>query len=193
MSPLLGQDNKFIKIIEKEISRLGLIIKQMYGLFDQNSSGPAIVDIIEVIEDVLVIHAAMAKRNNVVIAPLTHSVAQKVIPLHLSEVQQVLHNLVKNAIEAMTENGGVLAVHLSQTDEILTLSFKDTGPGIAPGNLDRIFAPFFTTKIQHDGTGLGLGLSVSRDIINDLGGNLTVESIEGKGSIFTITLPLADH
>jgi len=70
----------------------------------------------------------------------------------------------------------------------LTLSLKDTGMGIAPDNLERVFEPFFTTRSRDGGT--GLGLSVSYGIIADHGGFIEVDSQVGKGSIFTIWLPV---
>ncbi|RLC24006.1 MAG: hypothetical protein DRH56_07035 [Deltaproteobacteria bacterium] len=120
------------------------------------------------------------------------------------QVHQVLMNLCTNARHAMREQGGVLEVSLSGTelgsgDPILEpemapgpyvrLTVRDTGCGMTPGIISRIFDPYFTTKEQGEGT--GLGLAVSLGIVKSHGGTITVHSEQGKGSLFEVYLPLA--
>ncbi len=102
------------------------------------------------------------------------------------QVEQVLINLIQNAIQAMPQ-GGTLRVSLSQAAEAIALAVQDTGSGIPPENLHRIFDPFFTTKPAGEGT--GLGLSVSYGIISRHHGRIDVESTVGQGTTFTILLP----
>jgi signal transduction histidine kinase len=102
------------------------------------------------------------------------------------QIEQVLVNLIQNAIQAMPD-GGTLRVSLSQADQAIALGVQDTGVGIPPENLTRIFDPFFTTKSAGEGT--GLGLSVSYGIIARHHGQITVDSIIGQGTTFTILLP----
>ncbi len=102
------------------------------------------------------------------------------------QIEQVLINLIHNAIQAMP-NGGALRVNLSQAKEAVALAIQDTGSGIAPENLSRIFDPFFTTKPEGEGT--GLGLSVGYGIIASHGGRIDVESTIGQGTTFIISLP----
>ncbi|HML79279.1 sensor histidine kinase [Geobacter sulfurreducens] len=103
------------------------------------------------------------------------------------QLRQVFTNLVLNAIQAMPD-GGSLTVATARDEEggTCTVSVSDTGRGIAPENLKRIFSPFFTTKSE----GTGLGLSVSYGIVKDHGGNILVESTEGEGTTFRVVLPL---
>jgi len=103
------------------------------------------------------------------------------------QIEQVLINLIHNAIHAMP-NRGTLKVCLDQADGAAAIAIEDTGTGISPENLKRIFDPFFTTKPE--GVGTGLGLSVSYGIIASHKGRIEVESEEGKGTKFTIYLPV---
>ncbi|MGB0067010.1 MAG: ATP-binding protein [Isosphaeraceae bacterium] len=110
-----------------------------------------------------------------------------------AQIQQVLINLLINARQAMPE-GGVVNLRLTAdaTGHLAELSVIDHGIGIAPGNLRRIFEPFFSTKTGPDASGLGgagLGLSVCRDIVEAHHGRLRAESRLGQGSTFTLLLP----
>ena len=103
------------------------------------------------------------------------------------QIEQVLINMIHNAIQAMP-NRGTLQVRLHQVDGTASVAIQDTGTGISPENLKRIFDPFFTTKPE--GVGTGLGLSVSYGIIANHKGRIEVESEQGKGTKFTIYLPV---
>lgn len=110
------------------------------------------------------------------------------VSMNQTELQQVLVNLLVNAIQSMPD-GGLLRIQSrrSSADQI-SLEVSDTGTGIPPDALPRVFDPFFTTKRAQ---GTGLGLSISRTLINRAGGTLTVTSTLGAGSCFTITLPIS--
>jgi signal transduction histidine kinase len=102
------------------------------------------------------------------------------------QVRQVLINLVNNGLQAAAPGGTVeLIITGNEADAIAVV--RDNGPGIPPENLERIFEPFFTTKPPGEGT--GLGLSVSRGIIEKLGGRIEVESKLGAGAVFKVILP----
>ncbi|HEX8087795.1 MAG TPA: ATP-binding protein, partial [Blastocatellia bacterium] len=105
-----------------------------------------------------------------------------------SKLQQVFMNLVLNARDAMPQ-GGRLTVQTRLVDTSLVVDFRDTGIGIAPENIARIYDPFFTTKEVGQGTGLGLALSYG--IIQEHSGRIFVESRPGEGTHFTIKLPTA--
>ncbi len=117
------------------------------------------------------------------------------------QLQQVILNLCSNAIHAIQNTGGALTITLSQENkpnldvaeqdphqELITLVFADNGIGIVPENLEKIFDPYFTTKVGGEGT--GLGLSVVHGIISNHGGQISVASKIGQGTTFTITLPV---
>jgi signal transduction histidine kinase len=102
-----------------------------------------------------------------------------------NSLSQVFVNLLLNAVDAMPD-GGILSIRSSNTYGNIVTEIEDTGIGIAAENLQRVFDPFFTTKE----TGTGLGLSVSYGIMKKLGGNISVKSTLGKGSVFTLTIPM---
>ena len=100
---------------------------------------------------------------------------------------QVLMNLLINAAQAISDEGDVWISTRAEDDEAI-LTIRDNGRGIAPEDLDHIFDPFFTTKGPEEGTGLGLG--ISWNIVERHGGEIEVESEVGKGTRFTVRLPV---
>jgi signal transduction histidine kinase len=114
------------------------------------------------------------------------------VSLSITEMEQVIINLLKNAAQAMFEAGTAhpsISIRTFQDDGYFCVIIKDNGPGISEQVRSRIFDPFFTTK--EIGAGTGLGLSVSYSIITkNHGGELTVESTQGVGASFTIRLPM---
>jgi signal transduction histidine kinase len=108
------------------------------------------------------------------------------------KVAQILVNLLSNAIK-FTPAGGHISAECAIVDDSVTLSISDTGLGIAPEKLEAIFEPFLQLQeglADREG-GVGLGLSISRDLARAMNGDLTVESTEGRGARFTLSLPLA--
>jgi C4-dicarboxylate-specific signal transduction histidine kinase len=104
------------------------------------------------------------------------------------QLQQVLINLVVNAIEAMrtsTDRPRELQIRLEKQARGIVVQVQDSGPGIAPELADRIFEPFFTTKTE----GIGMGLSISRSIIESHGGQLSIAPAS-QGAVFQFTLPI---
>ncbi len=113
--------------------------------------------------------------------------SQSLVVADFNQLVQVIINLIVNAVQAMKE-GGKLTIKTSQDDSWVRISIMDTGQGIPPENMDKLFTPFFTTK--EDVKGVGLGLAVSHGIIERHGGRIEVQSEVGKGSTFTIVLPV---
>ncbi len=113
-----------------------------------------------------------------------------------NQLEQVLFNLVLNARQAMLLRAGTLTIDAEPDGEgAVALRVRDTGPGIAPENLEHLFTPFFTTKRdadRPDKRGIGLGLAVCKDIVESWGGGIAVESTLGEGTTFTITIPTID-
>jgi signal transduction histidine kinase len=108
------------------------------------------------------------------------------------KVRQILINLLSNAIK-FTSQGGKISLECADDEKLLYICVKDTGQGIPADKLDAIFEPFVQVNrdyaSKHEGT--GLGLSISRDLARRMGGDLTVESVLGAGSTFTLSLPRA--
>jgi signal transduction histidine kinase len=105
-------------------------------------------------------------------------------------VEQVIGNLVRNAIDAMTEARSPqreITLRTARRDGSVEVEVADTGPGIDAALVEQVFEPFFTTK--HDG--VGMGLSISRSIVEAHGGRIAVDSAAGRGATFRFSLPLA--
>jgi len=102
------------------------------------------------------------------------------------QLQQVFMNLILNAIEAMKDSGGELTVKSQLQDGQLQFSVVDTGVGLPPEKMEQIFSAFFTTKAQ----GSGMGLAISRSIVESHGGRLWATANDGRGATFHFTLPI---
>ena len=111
--------------------------------------------------------------------------APVMVPLDPGQMEQVFNNLFTNAVDAM-DGRGELLVMVKKMDEVVEITLSDTGKGIPGQSLHKIFEPFFTTKDK----GTGLGLAIVYNIIKKHYGDITVESIEGKGTTFKIALPV---
>ena len=106
-----------------------------------------------------------------------------------SQIERVFMNMIINAAEAMEDGGRlILATHYDPAPRLIEVEFRDTGHGIPEENLERIFDPFFTTKDAGHGT--GLGLAISYGIVKEHRGSISVESVAGQGTTFTIRLPV---
>lgn len=104
------------------------------------------------------------------------------------QLEQVVLNLVRNALEAMRDADSsprLVTLRTASAGNDITISVQDTGPGIDPARIDKLFAPFFTTKVD----GLGIGLAISRSIITMHDGSLEATNAAGSGALFTIRLP----
>lgn len=141
----------------------------------------------QIIEEVVSVTAQRAKYAKVAI----EKNLQEDLPclrLSSTEMQQVILNLINNAIDAMEPHGGRIMITTRSDQNALVVEVEDNGPGIPEANLARIFEPFFTTKAV--GKGTGLGLSICYGIIKKIGGDIEVESHVGKGTTFRIKIPL---
>ena len=113
------------------------------------------------------------------------------LPLVVADIQQLNHvfmNIILNAADAMGGKGRLgIKTYLLPEKNTICMEVSDSGPGIPKEIISRIFEPFYTTK--QEGRGTGLGLSMAYSIVEDHGGNIRVESKEGKGTVFIIELP----
>jgi len=145
------------------------------------------VQLNDLIEELIALSQQRAKYSNVTI----HTDLQDDLPtirVSPTELQQVLLNLINNALDAMEKEGGALEISSRLDGEFINVKVADTGPGIPGANLARIFDPFFTTKPV--GKGTGLGLSICYGIIKKMGGDIEVRSTVGAGATFLVKIPL---
>jgi PAS domain S-box-containing protein len=174
----------------KAVTRASDIISRLRHLFKKGAPQTNVVDVSEVIQEMVILLRGEASRYSVSIQTDLSANSPRVMADRV-QLQQVLMNLMLNGIEAMqdTESGGQLTIR-SQRGEggQLLISVSDTGVGLPPEQADQIFNAFFSTKAQ----GTGMGLSISRSIIESHGGRLWATSNSGRGATFNFTLPAAE-
>ncbi|MFC1718233.1 PAS domain S-box protein, partial [Candidatus Poribacteria bacterium] len=172
------------EVITSGTERVANIVKRLRSFVHLDEAELKQVDIHEGIEDTLTMvqhelgPKAVIERN-------FGDIPQ--ISCYPSQLNQVYLNLLMNAIQAI-EDKGTITITTSQQDDHVHIQFKDTGIGIPEEALKRVFVPGYTTKER--GTGTGLGLSICHQIVKDHNGDILVESEEGKGTTFTVVLPM---
>jgi signal transduction histidine kinase len=167
------------------LSRAGDIIERVRALFGPGRRQQELVDVNELVREITVMLLDMATRNSVIVRTELETSLLETMG-DCVQLQQVLMNLMLNVIEAMQKTGGELSVASKTTEGgQLLISVNDTGCGLPPDQAERIFKPFFTTKAQ----GTGMGLSISRRIIESHGGRLWAMAKADRGTIFQFTLP----
>jgi len=177
-----------LKIIEKQVKNCKTIVEDLLRFARTSTFRKEKADIHYLIEDVLRFLQHHFDPDKIII---TKNYDKKITPMLLDEkrIKQVIMNLVMNARHAIGDSGTIeVATRAHPHRHKVSMIIKDTGHGIEKKHLLRIFDPFFTTKPTGEGT--GLGLSVSYGIIKNHGGAIRVESTPGKGSTFTIDLPV---
>jgi len=178
----------YLGLVSNEIDRLSHIVHQMFDFYrpavaqaKQFSVDDAIAEVTELLE-------MTCREYNVAVSI---KAGEAVVTLPENLLRQVLYNIIKNAVEA-SPPGAVVQVRPKMTGKTLTIEVADEGGGIAEDVQPHIFEPSFTTKKGLKASGLGLGLSVSRDIVEQMGGRLDFESKVGRGSTFSITIPCTE-
>ncbi len=190
--PQLGEQEKSLMgMAIQECERMRDLIGNMQD-FNRPTSGQRMpTDLHSTIDSILLLGKYRHKRTGISIVK-EYASALPPVNAVADQVKQVMLNLVNNAVDACEEGGGTITVGTSVDDDgNVRIAVRDTGKGIPPEILSRVFEPFVTTKPADKGT--GLGLSVSRSIVKRHGGRITVSSEPGKGSVFTVILPIAGH
>jgi PAS domain S-box-containing protein len=175
-----------LAIIVEEVARLEAMMAEMRDYSRPPGLKRETGSILTLLQEVFNLYSEILKEKNIELI-LTPSEPLPTYNLDYQQMKQVLVNLVKNASEAMAE-GGTITVSVQRRPPHLEIVVADTGEGMPPDVVENIFTPYFTTKSK----GSGLGLVISRNIIRAHNGDLGVESQPGKGSVFTIRLPLAE-
>jgi PAS domain S-box-containing protein len=180
-------DYQFVKLAIKETDRIADLIRNMKTFYMPNEGKVQKIDLGETLRDVFILNRKYLEEH---LVKLKFN-PEGVFPVECvqDQIKQVFINIVANAVDAMPD-GGELQVLMEENKDsgTVAVSFRDTGIGIASDDLPQIFDMFFSKK-KPMVKGVGLGLSVSYGIINRHGGNIEVQSEEGKGSTFKITLP----
>jgi signal transduction histidine kinase len=177
---------KALDKIEKGIARARRITHQLLGFAKKDDPIFAEIDLMELLEEAVYLVSREAANKNIEIVRETTS-DKRTIWSDPYLLRQVFINLLTNAIHAIGTEGKITTL-FEVVDKEIKLTVRDTGAGIPKENLNKIFEPFFSTKPPGEGT--GLGLFVTRGIIEKLGGSIEVESRLGQGTSFTIRLPV---
>ncbi len=178
-----------LKGIKTQAQRSGDIIRGLSNFVKKGELNESTTDINELIHSVMDLAMSELKNNKVAIR---FSLNDE-LPLVVTErilIEQVILNLVRNAIDAMTENNSAeRKIHIQtamNSNEMIEVKITDTGPGLKSNQIEKIFNTFVTTKKN----GIGMGLPISRTIIEAHGGTLMAQASEGAGATFVFTLPL---
>lgn len=176
----------------KQAVRASHLSDRILNLATDQCTTPAAIALKEAVEESLDCLGRDLSKDNI---GLTVEVDPELkILSNAASFQQVLINLIQNARQAMLGRRGRLTIRAEEADDEIRLSIVDTGSGIRGEDLDGIFEPFFTTKSRADRPdkrGIGLGLTVCKDIIAEHGGRIEVESRLGHGTTFTLIYPAA--
>jgi PAS domain S-box-containing protein len=186
-SPNLDELRTAITEIVNDGTRASAVISRIRGLLVKGSPRRTELDIKEIIQEVITLLRNELKRNRI---QLRTELAANLprVQGDAVQLQQVLINLIMNAVEAMrlsTEQPRKLLIRSAKNSDGIFVQVQDSGPGIEPALADGIFEPFFTTKAD----GIGMGLSISRSIIESHGGQLSLVSAS-QGALFQFTLPI---
>jgi len=185
-----GQKQAFDKIL-KGGQRAAIIVSGMLGFARNSTNRREDVDLVKLVEEVLMLTEKDLSKHRIQVDKRYHS--RPIVPVVAGQIEQILLNLVINARQAMP-TGGRLRVDVRENVDVgmAEVRLADSGVGIQADQLRMIFEPFYTTKDpdEHGHGGTGLGLSVCRQIIEQHQGRIRVESVVGKGSTFTVKLPL---
>ncbi len=189
-SPLHEDFGEYLQIIRDEAFRCKQITNSLLEFSHQRQAEKVASDLNHIIEQTLQLLKHHPKLGKMAIV---RGLDESITPVYVNEGQmkQVMIALISNAYDAM-EGGGTLTINTrwdnSTGGRAVCAEFKDTGCGIPDSHLAKIFDPFFTTKPL--GRGTGLGLSVCYGIVSEHGGNIEVDSSEGKGTTFRVILPV---
>jgi len=171
-----------LDILEKEVATSERIISSLLGFARPKPPVRRKVDINEVIQEAL--YHVTVPENVKVVTQLDESLPS--ILADPDQLGQVFTNVTVNAIQAMPEGGQLAVKSKASNQEWVTISFTDTGVGIPKPNLKKLFEPLFSTKAK----GIGLGLAVTSTLVEGHGGTIKAQSAVGKGSTFTVRLPI---
>ena len=178
---------RVLELIDREIERISGITHQMHQLYRRTPQPPSEFQMERVVAEVACLLEHVARKRQVLLKVLPCRVPISVL-LPEGEVKQILYNLIRNAVQA-SPAGETVTIRAKSAGDEIAVSVEDRGAGIEEDVVARIFDPFFTTKQAGPEGGMGLGLSVSRSLIESMGGRIEVSSQSGQGAVFTAVFP----
>src|SRR3989442_7399998 len=176
-----------IEICRGEINRLDSIVTQFLRAIRPSRPQLQPENINTIVEEAVRFFSAEIEARDIVVETELRS-DLPLLQLDRGQMKQAFYNVIKNSFEAM-KSRGILRIRTDMDESHVIVRFTDTGGGISAANLSRVFEPYFTTKTS----GTGLGLLIVRRIVREHGGELSIESSEGKGLTLAIRLPYIDR
>jgi two-component system sporulation sensor kinase C len=178
----------YLERIDREVERIAGVVRRMFDLYRPDQEFPRKLTINDIIRDVVELLGTLCRKRNV---KISMDMPQKpvIASLPAGYFTQVLFNIIQNAVEASPDNSTV-TVKTAKSKNTLHISVSDQGCGIPDELKTHVFEPFFTTKKDHTTAGLGLGLSVSKGMVESMGGSLDFNSTPNQGTEFQISIPL---
>jgi len=177
----------YLERIENEIDRIARIVRRMFDLYRPEPIRRQPMELDRTIRDVVALLDAIATSRDVRLR-VNSIESSRCLRLPEDSIRQVLYNLVINAIEA-SPSGGEVQIDSVADDAVVQVMVRDQGQGIDAELKSQIYEPFFTTKEQTNTGGLGLGLPISRGIVEALQGSLEFECLPEQGTLFRFTIP----
>lgn len=172
--------------IRTQVGRTSTITRRLLGFSRAQDYAPSATDVNLAVEETAALLEYEARRHRIVITRHYHD-GLPLISTDVAQLQQVILNILHNAMDAIGQDGAIEVTSRSDGDDIV-LDFADSGPGLSAEVMEHLYDPFFTTKPK--GKGTGLGMYVSRDIMARLGGELTAANRAEGGAVFSVRLPL---
>ena len=182
-----GELQQSIDVARSEVDRLDSIVTQFLRAIRPSRPQLRPENLNTIIEEAVRFFAPEIQDRDIVVEQELRS-DLPLLQLDRDQMKQAFYNVIKNSVEAMKRHG-VLRIRTDLDDTHIVISFADTGGGMSAENLSRVFEPYFTTKPS----GSGLGLLIVRRIVREHGGELSIESSQGKGLTLTIRLPYIEN
>ena len=186
--PDVAQASEAATRIVQAVTRAGDVIGRISSFFQKSGLQRELMDVNELISEMVFLLRSEAIRHSISLRTELSENAPKVLADRV-QLQQVFMNLMLNSVDAMKESvrGRVLTIKSDVCNDQLLISVRDTGVGLPPGTAEHIFDTFYTTKLN----GTGMGLPISRSIVESHGGRLWATGVSGSGATFHFTLPTA--
>lgn len=185
-----GNEEKLMGLVDailQSVRRAGTITKRLLAFARNLETSVGPIHVREILQEVLSFLGKEADHRTITIR-LNVAPDVPVFESDRGKLQQIFLNIINNAMAAVSDGGNIEITAREEEDRTVAIVFADDGCGISPEDMKHIFEPFFSTRANQGGT--GLGLSITYNLVQEVGGSISVESELGKGTRFTVTLPL---
>jgi len=181
-----GKLDNYVGILREEVNRIAAIVRQLLDFYHPRSVEKSEVNLSNVIDELIVLVSVQMESNQIELKK-NYPPDMPCVWASSEQLKQVFLNLIMNSRDFMPDGGEIIITGREENGSVV-LDFADSGTGIEEKELSKVFDPFYTTK--KDGTGTGLGLSVCYGIVQNHGGSISVKNRPEGGAQFTVSLPV---